>query len=80
MNAPAKVVLVTGGARGIGWATTEAFIEAGWKVALGDIDGNAAARRAEASPQHMLPLGLDVTDRAAVDKGFAEVLETLGTS
>lgn len=78
MNAPAKVVLVTGGARGIGWATTEAFIEAGWKVALGDIDGKAAARRAEASPQHMLPLGLDVTDRAAVEKAFADVLDRWG--
>jgi 3-oxoacyl-[acyl-carrier protein] reductase len=78
MNDAAKVVLVTGGARGIGWATAEAFIAAGWKVALGDIDGTESARRAEAFPQHTLPLSLDVTDRAAVEKAFAEVLGRWG--
>lgn len=78
MSDSSKVVLVTGGARGIGWATAEAFIAAGWKVALGDIDGREVAQRAEKYPQQILPLRLDVTDRVSVSKGFAEVLERWG--
>lgn len=78
MSDSSKVVLVTGGARGIGWAVAETFIAAGWKVALGDIDGREAAQKAEKYPQQILPLTLDVTDRAGVYKEFAEVLECWG--
>lgn len=73
-----KVVLVTGGARGIGWATAEAFIAAGWRVALGDVDAREVAKCADKDPQHILPLRLDVTDRASVDEAMATIMERWG--
>ena len=68
-------VLVTGGAAGIGWAIARAFAAGGDRVAILDLDGEAAAARAaELGPEH-LGLGGDVTDeasvRAAVDRAEA---------
>lgn len=42
-----RVVVITGGARGIGRATAQAFLAAGANVALGDIDADLAVRTAE---------------------------------
>ena len=42
-----KVVAITGAARGIGRATAEALVQAGAKVAIGDLDGELAQRTAE---------------------------------
>lgn len=78
MSDKSRVVLITGGARGIGWATAEAFVEADWKVALADIDSREVAKRAEKYPQQIFPFGLDVTDRGEVNKRFAEVLDRWG--
>lgn len=68
-------ILVTGGAAGIGWAIARAFAARGDRVAILDLDGAAAARRAvELGPDH-LGLGGDVTDedevRAAVERADA---------
>ncbi|MEZ0364710.1 SDR family NAD(P)-dependent oxidoreductase [Mycobacterium sp. pUA109] len=70
-----KVVAITGGARGIGRATGTAFLRAGARVALGDIDvalvEKTAAELAESTGGAVIGLGLDVTDRA----GFATFLD-----
>ncbi|UGT38840.1 SDR family oxidoreductase [Nocardia yamanashiensis] len=60
------VVAVTGGARGIGRATAEAFARAGAKVAIGDIDAElakaTASELAAAVGGEVVGLPLDVTD------------------
>ncbi|KVF23580.1 glucose 1-dehydrogenase [Burkholderia vietnamiensis] len=55
-----RVAIVTGGADGIGWACAKWFAEDGYRVAMADLNGERAARRAaELGPQHV-GLGGDV--------------------
>jgi NAD(P)-dependent dehydrogenase (short-subunit alcohol dehydrogenase family) len=66
---PGRVALVTGGARGIGFATCEALAEAGAHVILTDINGAAASESAQSLVARGLDVeaaSLDVTDSAAV--------------
>ena len=65
-----RVVLVTGGNRGIGRSIAERFVAAGYKVAV-------TARSGE-GPEGTLTVRADVTDAAAVDAAFTEVESTLG--
>jgi 3-oxoacyl-[acyl-carrier protein] reductase len=65
-----RVVLVTGGNRGIGRSIAERFVAAGYKVAV-------TARSGE-GPEGTLTVRADVTDAAAVDAAFTEVENTLG--
>lgn len=49
-----RVAIVTGGADGIGWACAKRFAEDGYRVAIADLNGERAARRAaELGPQHV---------------------------
>ena len=66
------VVAVTGGARGIGRETARAFAQAGWHVAIGDLDTGATVRTAE--ELGVLGLPLDVTDRESF-AGFLDAVE-----
>ena len=71
--------LVTGAARGIGYACADALGEAGAHVIVADLDGEAAAAAAaklEALGRPVESVRLDVTDRAAVD-ALAESLGAL---
>ena len=71
-------VLVTGGAAGIGWAIARAFAARGDRVAILDLDGDAAAARAaELGPDH-LGLGGDVTDEASVAAAVDRAEAALG--
>jgi NAD(P)-dependent dehydrogenase (short-subunit alcohol dehydrogenase family) len=69
-----KVIVITGGARGIGAATARAVAREGAKVALGDLDGDlaeAVAREVSGSTASAFGRKLDVTDHA----GFAAFLD-----
>ncbi|KUF12108.1 SDR family oxidoreductase [Pseudoponticoccus marisrubri] len=73
----AQTIIITGGARGIGKATAEAFLAAGWNVG---IVGRTEATVAEMADSHenALALPCDVVDEAQVEAAFDRALETWG--
>src|SRR5437879_210822 len=60
-----ETAAVTGAARGIGRATAEAFLRKGMKVAIGDVDIEAARSTAAELGASVIALPLDVTDRTS---------------
>lgn len=61
------VVLVTGGASGIGWATAQEFARVGWTVVIGDIDVEAAQVKARTiGTGRALAVELDVRRQESV--------------
>ena len=72
-----QVAVVTGGGGAIGAATAKVFADAGAEVALLDIDGAAAADKAQMIPAAMA-LACDVTDTASVNRAFADVVRRFG--
>src|SRR5207253_2275854 len=65
-----QIVVVTGGAGGIGFATALVMSRAGAEVALLDIDAAAAQAAAKKLGGSALALACDVTDAAAVRRAF----------
>jgi len=76
-----RVAVVTGGARGIGWATVEALVAEGVRPVLVDRDEAALVaagkRLAERGVDHHTAT-LDVTDEAAVERAMAVVVARYG--
>ena len=68
-----KVVVITGGARGIGAATARALGERGARVVIGDLDGDAARVTAGEIGPTVVGRRLDVTDHA----GFTAFLDSV---
>lgn len=76
-----KVAVVTGGGRGIGAEIARALARAGAKVAIGDLDLEAARQVAAGLPtggDEALALSLDVTDRPGFTGFLDEVERRLG--
>lgn len=71
-----RVVAITGGARGIGRATAEAFLAAGKEVIIGDVDGATCA--AVAAELGVLGLPLDVSDRGSFEAFLNRAEEAAG--
>ena len=74
-----RVALITGGARGIGFATAQALVQRGASVALIDLDreevGQAAERLGSGSA---IGLAADVTDAAALNACLDELDSAIG--
>src|SRR3954465_1288399 len=76
-----RVAVVTGGASGMGEATCLELGRRGHKVAVLDLNGEAAQRVAEdlrAEGVTALGVAADVTDRPMVEEAFAKVRSELG--
>ncbi|MFN8111984.1 MAG: short-chain dehydrogenase/reductase [Solirubrobacterales bacterium] len=73
-----KVAIVTGAARGIGFATATELSRRGATVVVVDLDPEAAAAAAEALPGTALGLAADVTDRGAMQRVVAESVDRFG--
>lgn len=75
-----KIAIITGASRGIGFAISEAFVREGAKIALCgsrlSSAESAAAKLKEAYPgAEILPLGVDVSDSAAIKEMVAAVMK-----
>jgi rhamnose utilization protein RhaD (predicted bifunctional aldolase and dehydrogenase)/NAD(P)-dependent dehydrogenase (short-subunit alcohol dehydrogenase family) len=73
-----QIVVVTGGAGAIGFATARAMVHAGAEVALLDIDSGAAEAAAKKLGGDALGLACDLTDRPAVRAAFDRVAAQFG--
>jgi len=74
-----KVALVTGGGRGIGLATAQAFAARGARVAVADLTLADAERGASELPDGRgLGVEADVTDRGALQRAVAATIDQFG--
>ncbi|MBY8822637.1 SDR family NAD(P)-dependent oxidoreductase [Sphingomonas colocasiae] len=76
-----RVALITGASRGLGRDIAKRLADAGAAVALLDRKAHWSAELAEEIAQaggRALPLGCDVSDRAALHAAFAEAAEAFG--
>lgn len=77
-----KVVVVTGGSRGIGRACAEALAAAGWSVAIGYRSSDTDAKEAVAAVERAGGVGtivrLDTLDESSVFDGFKQVVDEIG--
>ena len=74
-----QVVLVTGGARGLGRALTEAFLREGARVVIDHLTSEAAAREiADAHPGRAIAVRADVRERDQVEALFARAEAEFG--
>jgi D-sorbitol dehydrogenase (acceptor) len=73
-----KVVLITGGARGIGLATAKRMRADGWRIALADRDADVLGDAAREVGGDTFALPLDVGDVPGVRDGVARVVAHFG--
>ncbi len=77
-----KICLITGAARGIGEGVARRFVEEGARVAIADLNLEAAeetaVRLSAMGPGTAIGVAMDVTDETAVNDGVARVVEEWG--
>lgn len=72
-----KTALITGGARGIGLGFAKAYLAAGARVVIGDV--NFPAAQAAATEIGAVAVKLDVTDQASIDVALKTIDQRFGS-
>ncbi|MEM7641349.1 MAG: L-iditol 2-dehydrogenase [Pseudomonadota bacterium] len=78
MKLHGKSALITGAARGLGLGFAKAYVAEGARVAVADIDMEAASRAAADLGDAAYPVQMDVSDQASIDAGLATVVGQAG--
>jgi len=73
-----KCALITGSARGIGRAFAQAYVAEGARVAIADINLEAAQKTAEDIGDAAIAVRMDVTRQESIDAAVAETISNLG--
>ncbi len=73
-----KVVIVTGGASGIGAGTVRRFVEEGASVLIADLDGDGAAALADELGERVASLRTDVSSEGDVAAAVSEAVDLFG--
>ncbi|MFN4059776.1 MAG: L-iditol 2-dehydrogenase [Paracoccus hibiscisoli] len=78
MRLSGKSALITGAARGIGLEFARAYLREGARVAICDINLEAAQKAAQELGQGAIAVALDVTDQPSIDACVASVEQQFG--
>ena len=80
MTLEGRAVVVTGGARGIGWALVEGFLDAGSRVAALDVSWDGADdHRERIEGAGGLVMAADVRDDESIERSFDATMAAFGT-
>lgn len=81
MSNQAPVVLITGSAHGIGFATAQKFFANGYNVAISDLsdeDITSALKQLDSQGDRSIGLKVDVTSRQDIEAGVAKIIAKFG--
>ena len=81
MSNQAPVVLITGSAHGIGFATAQKFFANGYSVAISDLneaDIESALKELDPSRNRSIGVKVDVTSRQDIEAGVAKLIAKFG--
>ena len=73
-----KTALITGSARGIGYAFAEAYVNEGAKVCIADIDFAQAQTSALGLGDDAISVALDVTKQTSIDAAVQKTVSEFG--
>lgn len=73
-----KSALITGAARGIGWAFAKAYVAEGARVAIADVDEASAKAAALKLGEGAIAVHMDVADQASIEAGVVATVSAFG--